>query len=254
MGLKLKYEWTSSEEKLELACFSNCQELTTMSSSWLASKDDIQCSVEIPSGLLGQLKNLCTQTATLLALMDSDMPVYYVHRILRELAVRICCPSISSDANYRYRTSCQLPPAYIDTKTGQILISVDYMAEVWGTPKEKCVRFFELWCSEMDIDTDGKTQTDGNICQHFQYAQNEYFYVHGRTEFDVGTLSVKDISLKIVILVCCLSYNVSVCMSLQLIKHERILYLVKISVGDKEKTCLFQELIGLSWPCCCLVI
>lgn len=56
------------------------------------------------------------------------------------------------------------------------------------------------------------------------------------------------------ILVCCLSYNVSVCMSLQLIKHERILYLVKISVGDKEKACLFQELIGLSGACCCLVI
>ncbi|KAM9284212.1 LOW QUALITY PROTEIN: ankyrin and armadillo repeat-containing protein [Cariama cristata] len=41
--------------------------------------------------------------------------------------------------------------------------------------------------------------------QHFQYAQNEYFYVHGGTEFDVGTPSVKDILLEIMILVCCLS-------------------------------------------------
>ncbi|KAM9287318.1 LOW QUALITY PROTEIN: ankyrin and armadillo repeat-containing protein [Morus bassanus] len=74
-----------------------------MSSSWLASKDDTECSVEIAK----------------------------VHQILRELAVGICCPSISSDANYYHRISCQLPPA-IDTKIGQILISVDYMAGVWG--------------------------------------------------------------------------------------------------------------------------
>lgn len=49
-------------------------------------------------------------------------------------------PFISLDANSHHRTSCQLPPAYIDTKIGQILISVDYMAEVWGiyTQREMC--------------------------------------------------------------------------------------------------------------------
>ncbi|KAM7096814.1 LOW QUALITY PROTEIN: ankyrin and armadillo repeat-containing protein [Ciconia maguari] len=104
--------------------------LTTMSPSWLASKGDVQCSVEIPSGLLGQLK-IMYPDSNFVALMDSDMLLYYeVHQILRELAVGICCPSISSDANYHHRTSCQLPPACTDTKMG-ILISVDDMAEVW---------------------------------------------------------------------------------------------------------------------------
>ncbi|KAM9628837.1 LOW QUALITY PROTEIN: ankyrin and armadillo repeat-containing protein [Morphnus guianensis] len=50
--------------------------------------------------------------------------------------VRIGCwnllfkPFISSDANYHRSTSCQVPPG--DTKIGLILISVDYMVEVWG--------------------------------------------------------------------------------------------------------------------------
>ncbi|KAM6268749.1 ankyrin and armadillo repeat-containing protein [Porphyrio hochstetteri] len=32
-------------------------------------------------------------------------------------------------ANYHHSTFCQLPPAYINTKFVQILISVDYVAE-----------------------------------------------------------------------------------------------------------------------------
>jgi len=48
--------------------------------------------------------------------------------------------------------------------------------------------------------------------------------------------------------VCCLSCNVCICTSSQLMKCERMLYLVKISIRDKEK------LIGLSRLCCCLVI
>ncbi|KAM6129307.1 LOW QUALITY PROTEIN: ankyrin and armadillo repeat-containing protein [Pterocles gutturalis] len=60
-------------------------------------------------------------------------------------------------------------------------------------------------------------------CQHFQYAQDEYFYVHAGTEFDVSTPSVQGISLKVMILVCHLSCKVCVYMSLHLIKYERIL-------------------------------
>lgn len=100
-----------------------------------------------------------------------------------------------------------------------------------------------------------KTERELSLCgffgpnfkwQHFQDAQNEYFFVHGGTDFDVGTLSVKNISLEIMILVCCLSWNGCICMSLQLINYKRILYLVKISIRDKERTWLLQELIGLS--------
>ncbi|KAM6348678.1 ankyrin and armadillo repeat-containing protein [Alca torda] len=216
-------------------------------------------------------------------------------------------PSINSDANYPHSTSCQIPPA--DREIGQIFISADYVEKFRAhILKEKCVWILE--CFEMNVDTDGKTQTDGNIfrvlfrrretydentnedptyhpnstvkkkkvfmqyadnmllkltlgttevklhenvfrfhvangftnvvrsrekkkkplflylvelkleenrlgffgpnfkCQHFPYAQKEYFSVHGGTDFHVGTLSVKDISSEIVILVCCPSCNV----------------------------------------------
>ncbi|KAM6200701.1 LOW QUALITY PROTEIN: ankyrin and armadillo repeat-containing protein [Sarcoramphus papa] len=59
-------------------------------------------------------------------------------------------------------------------------------------------------------------------CQHFQYAQNEYFYVHGGTEF--GTLSVKAISLEIMFLVCCLSCNVCVCAACRASGYEAQLF------------------------------
>uniref|UniRef100_A0A8C3T4I8 Ankyrin and armadillo repeat containing n=1 Tax=Chelydra serpentina TaxID=8475 RepID=A0A8C3T4I8_CHESE len=151
--------------------------LTTTSCSWLASKDDLRLPLELPSGLMGQLKNISFPTAILLAPVVPDMPLNCkeVHQIVRELAVGIYClnqiPSISLDSNYDHSTSCQLPPAYIDTRIGQILISVDYMLKaLWHgvyMPKEKRVRFSELWRSSMDIDMDGNPQTEKNIFPEF---------------------------------------------------------------------------------------
>ncbi|NWX84136.1 ANKAR protein, partial [Nothoprocta pentlandii] len=151
--------------------------LTVMSSSWLASKDAIECPVELPSGLVSQLRNISSRTAILLVPVVSDVPLdcKEVHQILRELAVGIYClnqiPSISLDANYDQSTSCQLPSAYVDTRIGQILISVDYMLKaLWHgayVPREKRIRFSKLWRSEVDIDADGKPQTDGNISSVF---------------------------------------------------------------------------------------
>lgn len=113
-----------------------------MSSSWLASKDDIQCSVELSSErLLGQLKNPMYPDSN----FASTDAFRYVLVLLRSPSdfVRIGCwnllfkPFISSDANYRCSTSCQVPPA--DTKIGLILISVDYMVEVWGMHTQRNV-------------------------------------------------------------------------------------------------------------------
>ncbi|TFK13595.1 Peflin [Platysternon megacephalum] len=151
--------------------------LTTTSCSWLASKDDLRQPLELPSGLMGQLKNISFPTAIFLAPVVPDVPLdcKEVHQIVRELAVGIYClnqiPSISLDSNYDHSTSCQLPPAYIDTRIGQILISVDYMLKaLWHgvyMPKEKRVRFSELWRSSMDIDMDGNPQTEKNIFLEF---------------------------------------------------------------------------------------
>uniref|UniRef100_A0A8C8RZJ2 Ankyrin and armadillo repeat containing n=1 Tax=Pelusios castaneus TaxID=367368 RepID=A0A8C8RZJ2_9SAUR len=151
--------------------------LTTTFCSWLASKDDIRQPLELPSGLMGQLKNISFPNAIFLAPVVPNVPLdcKEIHQIVRELAVGIYClnqiPSISLDANYDQSTSCQLPPAYFDTRIGQILINVDYMLKaLWHgvyMPKEKRVRFSELWRSSMDIDMDGNPQTERDIFSEF---------------------------------------------------------------------------------------
>ncbi|XP_066493266.1 ankyrin and armadillo repeat-containing protein [Tiliqua scincoides] len=157
---------------------SELQELLTMSfSSWLASKDDLRHPLDLPSGLMSQLKNVNVQTAILLTPAEPglDLDCREIHQIIRELAVGIYClnqiPSISLDANYDQSTTCSLPPAYYDTRIGQILISVDYMLKaLWHgayMPKEKRARFSELWRASMDIDADGTPQTVKTACAEF---------------------------------------------------------------------------------------
>ncbi|XP_062974649.1 ankyrin and armadillo repeat-containing protein [Elgaria multicarinata webbii] len=151
--------------------------LTTSFCSWLASKDDLRHPLDLPSGLLSQMKNVNVQTAILLAPAEPelDLDCREIHQIIRELAVGIYClnqtPSISLDANYDHSTSCSLPPAYFDTRIGQMLIAVDYMLKaLWHgayMPKEKRVRFSELWRSSMDIDADGIPQTVKTACAEF---------------------------------------------------------------------------------------
>ncbi|KAJ6665216.1 hypothetical protein lerEdw1_004265 [Lerista edwardsae] len=157
---------------------SELQELLTMSfSSWLASKDDLRHPLELPSGLMSQMKSVNVQTAILLTPAEPgvDLDCREIHQIIRELAVGIYClnqiPSISLDANYDQSTTCSLPPAYYDTRIGQMLISVDYMLKaLWHgayMPREKRVRFSELWRASMDIDADGTPQTVKTACAEF---------------------------------------------------------------------------------------
>ncbi|XP_034285200.1 ankyrin and armadillo repeat-containing protein isoform X2 [Pantherophis guttatus] len=143
--------------------------LTTSFCSWLASKDDMRHPLELPSGLLSQMKSVNTSIAIVLMPVEPglDLDCREIHQMIRELAVGIYClnqiPSINLDANYDQSTSCSLPPAYFDTRIGQMLIAVDYMLKaLWHgvyMPKEKRVRFSELWRSSMDIDQDGVPQT-----------------------------------------------------------------------------------------------
>nr|XP_056717208.1 ankyrin and armadillo repeat-containing protein [Euleptes europaea] len=151
--------------------------LTTSFCSWLASKDDLRHPLEFPSGLMSQMKGILVPTVILLTPVEPgiDLDAKEIHQIVRELAVGVYClnqiPSISLDANYDQSTSCSLPPAYYDTRIGQMLISVDYMLKaLWHgafMPKEKRVRFSELWRSSMDIDADGAPQTEKTACAEF---------------------------------------------------------------------------------------
>ncbi|KAH0621577.1 hypothetical protein JD844_023038 [Phrynosoma platyrhinos] len=157
---------------------SELQELLTISfCSWLASKDDLRNPLELPSGLIGEMKSINVHTAILLAPAEPGLALdcREIHQMIRELSVGIYClnqiPSISLDANYDQSTSCSLSPAYFDTRIGQMLIAVDYMLKaLWHgayMPKEKRVRFSELWRSSMDIDADGAPQTEKTACAEF---------------------------------------------------------------------------------------
>ncbi|XP_042850832.1 ankyrin and armadillo repeat-containing protein isoform X5 [Panthera tigris] len=154
--------------------------LTTALVSWLSAKDDVRSQLDIPCGIMSQMNNVSFSTAILLTPVDPVALLDYreVHQIIRELAVGIYCfnqiPSISLEANYDQSSSCQLPPAYYDTRIGQILINIDYMLKaLWHgiyMPKEKRARFSELWRTIMDIDPDGKPQTNKDIFAEFSAA------------------------------------------------------------------------------------
>lgn len=154
--------------------------LTTALVSWLSTKEDVRSQLDTPCGIMTQMNNVGFSTAILLTPVDSDALLDYreVHQIIRELAIGIYClnqiPSISLEANYDQSSSCQLPPAYFDTRVGQILINIDYMLKaLWHgiyMPQEKRARFSELWRTIMDIDPDGKPQTSKDIFAEFSAA------------------------------------------------------------------------------------
>ncbi|XP_054196644.1 ankyrin and armadillo repeat-containing protein isoform X5 [Homo sapiens] len=154
--------------------------LTTALVSWLSAKEDVRSQVDLPCGIMSQMNNVGFSTAILLTPVDPTALLDYreVHQMIRELAIGIYClnqiPSISLEANYDQSSSCQLPPAYYDTRIGQILINIDYMLKaLWHgiyMPKEKRARFSELWRAIMDIDPDGKPQTNKDIFSEFSSA------------------------------------------------------------------------------------
>ncbi|XP_049743625.1 ankyrin and armadillo repeat-containing protein [Elephas maximus indicus] len=154
--------------------------LTTALVSWLSTKEDVRSQIDIPCGIMSQINNVGFSTAILLTPMDPTALLDYreVHQIIRELSIGIYClnqiPSISLEANYDQSSSCQLPPAYFDTRIGQILINIDYMLKaLWHgiyMPKEKRARFSELWRTILDIDPDGKPQTNKSIFAEFSSA------------------------------------------------------------------------------------
>ncbi|XP_069589954.1 ankyrin and armadillo repeat-containing protein [Ranitomeya imitator] len=157
---------------------SEVQELLVhTTSSWLVSVDDAKLPLQLPSGLITEMKNLTQSKIILLAPMEPDviLDCREVHQILRELVVGIYCfnqvPSISLEANFDCSTSCQLPPAYCDTLVGQIMISVDYMMKaLWHgayMTAEKRIRFSEFWRSAMDVDANGQAQTKKNVFKEF---------------------------------------------------------------------------------------
>lgn len=130
-------------------------------SDWLLSTEDTRISVEPPQGLIAGIQ--------IQQLFTSD-PRGGRHRTVRITRNASDCtwigdwnlhlnqtPSIALEANYDCSTSCQNPPAYFETRIGQILSDVDYMMKsLWhgaNFPKDKRTKFAERWRQAVNLNT-----------------------------------------------------------------------------------------------------
>ena len=139
--------------------------LTYTSSDWLLSTEDTRISVEQPRGLIAGIQIPSNFNNCLLLIPEEEgiepLELREMHQIVRELVIGIYIlnqtPSITLEANYDCSTSCQIPPAYFDTRIGQILSNVDYMMKsLWHGayfPKDKRTKFAERWRQAVNLNT-----------------------------------------------------------------------------------------------------
>jgi hypothetical protein len=144
--------------------------LSCMSSNWLLSLDDFKLPIEHPSGVISQMAPTSDNYLIVLMPYDDTVPnldYREVHQIIRELTIGIYAlnqhPNLVLDANFDESTSCTMPPAYIDTKLGQIMINTDYwLKALWHGayfPRDRRIKFSERWRQMFDIDANGVPQT-----------------------------------------------------------------------------------------------
>ncbi|CAH1788258.1 unnamed protein product [Owenia fusiformis] len=157
----------------------DCQEiLTQTATNWILSTDEFKLQTEPPSGLITTMPALSNQDCLLLFPENKDVPpidIREFHQVIRELTMGIYVlnqlPCISLEANFDQSTSCQLPPAYYDTRVGQILINVDYMMKcLWHGayfPKEKRTKFSERWRTNLDVNSNGRPETKKSLLTEF---------------------------------------------------------------------------------------
>ncbi|XP_028847606.1 ankyrin and armadillo repeat-containing protein isoform X2 [Denticeps clupeoides] len=154
------------------------QELLSFTThNWPMCSDDFALPVDVPPGVIKNLKNFTDSSVVLMVPLEANVPLDYkvIHQIIRELTVGIYCfnqvPAISLEPNYDQSTTCQLTPAYCDTKVGQILISIDCMIKaLWHgafIPRDKRIRFSDFWRSSMGVDANGDPQTKKDMFAEF---------------------------------------------------------------------------------------
>ncbi len=159
------------------------QELLAWASShWMLSGDDFKLPTEPASGLISSMLQIKEFNYVFLMPEGVDIPpldMREVHQILRELTFGIYAlnqvPNIALEANFDQGTTCQLPPAYQDTRVGQIMIHVDYMLKaLWHGayfPKEKRTKFTDRWRGNLDVNINtGKPETKKPLLTEFTSA------------------------------------------------------------------------------------
>ena len=156
-----------------------CQELLGYAlTHWLLSTEDFNLPVEPPQGIISNMQPISGMTFAFLFPHQEDVPALdmrEVHQIVRELTLGIFglnqVPKIHLEANFDQSSTVQLPPAYQDTRVGQILTNVDYtMKTMWhGSyfPKDKRVKFAEKWRNNLDVNAAGKPETKKALINEF---------------------------------------------------------------------------------------
>jgi len=122
--------------------------LSHMICHWLLSLEDFRLPIEHPAGLITNMTPLNEDHIMLLIPYEPNINLDYTefHKILRDLTIGIYVlnqhPGLQLEANVDQSTTCHLPPAYIDTKLGQIMISTDYWMKALWHGKFKSKYFF----------------------------------------------------------------------------------------------------------------
>lgn len=166
-------------EKFERYDSQEC--LSHTSSHWMLSTEDFRVPTEPPLGLISGMGNINEFFAMLLVPEEEDVDVLdlrEVHQVVKELTYGIYVlnqlPNIALEANFDQSTSVQVPPAYMDTRVGQIMTNVDYMMKaLWHGayfPKEKRTKFSERWRSNLDVNASGKPETKKPLLTEFTSA------------------------------------------------------------------------------------
>lgn len=157
----------------------DCQEmLGYMQTHWMLSMEDFRFSTDPPMGLISNINPQNSNTCVILIPEEENVqPLDYreLHQIVRELTMGLYVlnqtPTLSLEANFDQSTTCQLPPAYQDTRIGQVMINVDYMMKsLWhGSyfPKDKRTKFSEKWRSSLDVNANGKPETKKTLITEF---------------------------------------------------------------------------------------
>jgi len=174
--------------------------LATMPSNWLLSPE--QSQIDIPPGVIKDIVPITDNHIIILMPYDDTVPALdyrILHQIIRDLTIGIYAlnqhPSLVLDANFDESTTCTMPPAYNNTKLGQIMINTDYwLKALWHGAyfqREKRMRFSDTWKLSFGL-TDGMPNTKKDIFEEFMTAglqdtnkDPEYANVYDELEIDV---------------------------------------------------------------------
>ncbi len=155
--------------------------LAQMTSHWLLSHEDFKVPIDLPKGIISQLRQISEDHLLILIPYEEDIPALdyrEIHQIVRELTIGMYVfnshPNLHFETNYDHSTSCQMPPAYIDSKLGQVMISTDYwMKALWHGSffeKSRRIQFVQKYLSHLDVDSNGNAQTKKSIFKEFLIA------------------------------------------------------------------------------------